>query len=257
MFTISSQVTRMLHWFRALVSAFKPLRAGVLAILAISTLGPVAVVTYRPYSSLYLFMGAAAWVIAVGVKRQGLGLIAKAGSWKRLSREWRGVSVGMWSGFTELGLTLLFFLVLLRWLDFFRVLVFGFGVATAEALFLIWIGYLHRSRSLQPPEASVEPGTQSFVVRNMFLIERVLATGIHILSRTLIYESITVSSLLLGLFSFRVFSVVDGVAHYGHLSKWNWLLPKTARSYYGLIFALIVFQTVVAVLFYCKLLEFR
>ena len=151
---------------------------------------------------------------------------------------------GLVSGITELGLALLFF-VFLKQLTFGQVVAFGIGIGTIEAYLVATPSHPLKGTALETAsrqlEATVErlPDNRRWIYQvAMPIAERLIATGIHIGTRGLVYVSWRSGGPLPFLFALLIFLVADGVLgyrllHQGKLADLR-VLNRTYASLLGL-----------------------
>jgi hypothetical protein len=202
---------------------------------------PVAWLMLESASPGVIGLGSAAWLLAVILKIPLATALRFYCRRHELGKYERAVVVGLFSGLSELGLSVVCFASLLGPLDVTDIVAFGVGASSTEVC-LVMILALSQKSEPESERAWVAGARESLVVRYMQPLERFLAMGLHVASRGLVYFALLDRSYLLGIFPFVCFSAVDGVACYGHNSDWNWFTPTVARSFYGFIGLLVVVQ---------------
>ena len=127
---------------------------------------------------------------------------------------------GLVSGLTELGLALIFF-AFLPVLTFWEVVAFGVGIGTIEALLVATTPNLLKGTALEPAVAELEamvarlPRGRRFVYGYVFpFLERLIAVGIHVGTRGLVYVAYRAVDPLPFLLAMAAFVLADGVVGY-------------------------------------------
>jgi hypothetical protein len=105
---------------------------------------------------------------------------------------------------------------------------FGAGAGWIEVIALLIPGLFWNK------DKAPEQECDSWHVRWTFLIERTGAVLLHIGTRGLVWLAIR-QSIWFAIPAFVGFAVVDGLAVYGTLKKWDWLEQKTWRWFFGIL----------------------
>jgi hypothetical protein len=170
--------------------------SGLAALVA----GPVLILRLRfgaRWSSFLL--GIVSFLIAVVVKF-GLSLAIPE----------TAVTSGVLSALTELGAAALFLRPRMRGAD---VVAFGAGIGCFEILLKTALGVVG---------ASEAAGSAVAVPLLLPLVEHAANLVGHTATRVMVYVGRSVRRLLPAVFALLTFSLVDGVADYGHLRGWDW-----------------------------------
>jgi uncharacterized membrane protein YhfC len=163
------------------------------------------------------------------------------------------ITNGLVSGITELGAALLAFLYL-KQLSLSEVIAFGIGVGAIEA-FLVAAPGSHPLRgtkleeSVQRLEQRVDElsgRSRFFHVEILGVVERILATGIHIGTRGLVYVAYRTGFVVPAIIALAVFVLADGIG-YQRLYKGSLEDMRVLRRFYVFL-ALLSLGTVIAFL---------
>jgi len=127
---------------------------------------------------------------------------------------------GLTSGITELGLALVFF-AFLPVLSLWDVIAFGIGIGTIEAGLVATTPSLLQGTALEAPAAELEAtvarmrGIRQFVYGYALpFTERLIATGIHVGTRGLVYVAYRSMTPLPAVIALATFVLADGVIGY-------------------------------------------
>lgn len=209
-----------------------PLSSRILPLLlAIGV--PASYIAVFPSSSSSMGAGGALWILAVGVKYY-IGRIV----YSKKSRIVDASIGGVWSAFTELGSVALWFHYQISSspIPSEAVVAVGIGAGCTEIIGLYIYGIVHHIKTpAKPPSEWVKGARVSWVIRYMFLIERLCALSIHVGSRCLIYMAVRSGSVVLSVIPILLFSIIDGSAIYGKSTGWNWYQPRLATRFYFFI----------------------
>jgi hypothetical protein len=205
---------------------------SLVALLSLAVI-PAAFLARRLAVPWYLILfGAVTWGIAVALKKP---LAVQLNKWlKNSSRTYVSASQGLLSAVLELGCAALY-LWRMKGADIYSVLGFGVGAGAAEVVYVLVVGSLAK-RDQEREAAWAAAARESLCVRYQVPIERFFATIGHVGSRGLVYVGLHVAipgGLILLLGALVFFTVVDGVATYGHLCRWDWSNPVICRSVHG------------------------
>lgn len=187
----------------------------------------------------------------------GFGCILKMalyhGLIRRLPHDERcllGVSAlnGLVSGLTELGLALVFFLVL-KPLTLPEVLAFGIGIGAIEAFLVATTGDPLKGTDLAEPARRLEEvvssqtGLRGIVYRQILpCLERLIAAALHVGTRGLVYLSRRSGSPVPFLVALGVFVLADGVVGYRLLHEGRLTDLGVLRRTYLVLAGLAVFS---------------
>lgn len=213
--------------------------------MALAVFGPLALTIVSPQTFWYLAAGAAAWAVAVVLKKQGVRIVRRIFGGLSLTPIWQAGLLGVWSAATELGLVSIVFVLAPRPMLTINVVAVGVGAACTEIIYLVVLSVLRRSATQR--ERWIEEAKKSFVVRHIFFIERAIACIGHVAARALIYVSIYRYSMWAALVAFAGFGIVDGAASYGRLQKWDWLRPRVAHLYYAMATVAVLLKSITVV----------
>jgi hypothetical protein len=101
------------------------------------------------------------------------------------------------------------------------ILAFAVGAGSFEGLLVVGAALLSRPT----PEAQAQweqRAREAWVVRFQFALERLIAWGGHLGSRSLVAYSWRTGAWGFGLAALITFSITDGLATYGQLREWDW-----------------------------------
>jgi len=185
-----------------------------------------------------MLAGAVTWALALPVKGPAYRLAARLLRKRLRTAEWAAVC-GVLSAVSELALSGAYLIWFLPSSSVPNLIGFGVGASSAEILFLLTTSVVrripHRGRS--HPDTRAAEVHRSFCIRYQFLVERFATLLLHVGSRCLVYMSLSQHEPWAGLWAMVSFSVVDGVAAYGKLCRWNWFDPHICRTFYGIVLA--------------------
>lgn len=173
--------------------------------------------------------GALLWLIAVCIKRW----LNPALSRRLVSRAilTRASSQGLLSAVLELGAAACYF-AFSPDLSLVNVVAFGAGAGSAEAAYVLGLGFFGPQPTTAALDAWAQGAATSLCVRYMVPIERFFALVGHTGSRGLVYLALyspaPTAGLLLSV-AVLLFALIDGVAVYGHLQNWDWFDPVICR----------------------------
>lgn len=205
------------------------------AALAAAALAPVLVLALAPGQWLPFLLGMASWALGLAAKL----VLNRPRAVKKLMRGSLSGSAawGAISGISELGMLWLCFAALDVPATALAGAIAGVGAASLEVYYIIGEGIRHRNAPDQEKQQRIwlRGARYSGLVRHMFLIERVLAGGIHIGTRALFLGGIERGLPLASAAAILTFVAVDGTATYGVGRRWNWCAPRTARRFYSLL----------------------
>jgi hypothetical protein len=170
----------------------------------------------------WLGLGVASWMLGVLVK-QVLAVSGEAVGQERLCPVSQATINGLISALTELGAAAWFLRrAQLRWAD---ILAFGVAIGAFEVFVVLWLVWLEWLDG--PPAGSLPP-----IFELDLLVQRSIAMMGHVASRVLVYVGLRMRWLLPALIAVTLFSLVDGVADYSLVARWDWSDPKVITGYY-------------------------
>lgn len=199
-------------------------------------------------------------IVAYGFLAWALGVLVKLGLDQalvapvlhpRLSPAALGVTQGLVSSVTEMGATALVLRFALPHLSLTEAMAFGAGAACETVLLL----------AVPEPLSGTPFGThvagemaalrkeRPGLLFTICVVERTLATVLHIASRVLVYLTLRLGTPLPALAAFLTFAAVDGVAYYGLVRKWRLTEPADLRRLYGWIAAMVAVQVAAVAVF--------
>jgi hypothetical protein len=220
-------------------------------------IAPVAylILAYRVSLGWFLY-GAFAWAIGLAIKKivwfaLSPMLKGRSGHLSPWNAKVVAAGSGLWSGVAELSTTAAVFL----WLapspsSLVQLVAFGVGAGSLEVLHLYFIMHDREERSRRLEEEVKELEVRSLGTYPLWsgVLERAVATVFHVISRLLLYLSLRYTDPLPGLIALAGFTILDGVAYYGHDQKWDWLNPRVIGLFHA--FALAVTLAVVLAAFW-------
>jgi hypothetical protein len=217
---------------------------GCMQLLGFLLLGvgvPLGLIISGVSSWQWLGLGALAWGVSLGIKVIPRKLAAaRLPSTRHHAAVW-----GTWSALCELGLAALVFAVVDPRPSFNDALGFGAGAGSVEVLYTLVFGIVVGIRS---PSQDDSQQTHPFVAWSG-VIERVLTLIGHVATRLLVWEGTRSMVGVWGaLFGFASFAVVDGVATYGTLARWEWTEPRTSMRFYAFLFAVTLLEALVVLI---------
>jgi hypothetical protein len=176
--------------------------------------------------------GAAAWAVAVAVKRAVAAPIRRHGAGRPVAR---AATLGALSAATELSVSQ-------AWLGRRArphpdLLAFGAGAAGAEAVALIVFGAFGESPSQERMMRWADGARRSRLVRHALFAERLSATIGHVASRSLLALGVRWRRPLTAGLPILLFAGVDAVASYGHQAGWDWCDPTMLRRFHAFLTA--------------------
>ncbi len=163
----------------------------------------------------------------------------------RLSNTWLGISQGIVSACSELGASFLFFLYVVPDLTFAQLVGFGLASGSIEAIILPFMKNPLEGTPLEEhADETLKRSEGKGAVQWLGVVERIMATCIHIASRGLVYISYSTGNIFPALFAFAGFASIDGRAYFAHLEKWRFDEIRVVGRFYrymGTITAVMVF----------------
>ena len=194
--------------------------------------------------------GVLAWVAAVLLKTAIHQLVIDRVVRQGASHRAVAAIQGLLSASTELGVAAVFFMYIWQPATMAELIGFGAGAGMAEAVILPSLKNPLKGTSLELHATEVLACTGGdSTIQWLSVLERVLATVLHIASRSLVYLTFLSSNPLPAVLAVGGFSCVDGVAYYGHLKKWRFDSVRTLASMYGYIGGIAAALTGIFVIF--------
>jgi hypothetical protein len=203
-----------------------------------TTVALIAIVTAPPCLCVWLWRtgwqglaaGALLWAVAVA----GKGLLFSGLNLRGYSPPVaaKAALLGALSAGFELGAAA-FYLFHAAPAPLAQVASFGIGAGCAEAAYVLGVGVFGPKATPARLAAWIAGASKSLCVRYSVPIERFFALVGHTGSRGLIYVGLHAATAATGAIwiaiAFLLFSLIDGVAVYGHLSGWDWSAPTVCR----------------------------
>jgi hypothetical protein len=176
--------------------------------------------------------GAAAWGVAVAVKRAVAAPLRRRLAGRPVAG---AAALGALSAATELSASQ-------AWLGRRArpqpdLLAFGAGAAGAEAVALIVFGAFGERPSEERVLRWAQGARRSRLVRHALFAERLSATIGHIASRSLLALGVRRRRPVTAGLPILLFAVVDGVASYGDQVGWDWSDPTMLRRFHAFLAA--------------------
>ncbi len=194
--------------------------------------------------------GAFAWIVAVLLKVAIHHIFVEPAVRRGVSYKSISLFQGLLSSSTELGAAALLFWFFWQPDTLAELIGIGAGAGMVEAVILPFIGNPFKGTNLEDHYNDVTESSQGDPqIQWMSVLERVLATTIHISSRSLVYISILSTNPIPCLAALVGFSGVDGLAYYGHLQKWRFDSTRVLLRIYGVMGGIGLLLTGVFVLF--------
>lgn len=212
---------------RSRPSAVAPLAAT----LALAVGLPTALLLLASARWTALAAGAAAWGLAVALKRAAVPSLRRIARLPATSRRASALH-GAWSALAELALAAGFFAAASP-LAAVDVVAFGVGAAVAEILYVIGGGVLAPEPGAE--RAWAAGAARSACVRWALFLERAATTALHVGTRGLVYLAVARPDAPAALLAFASFAAVDGVAAHGLARGWSWFEPRVCRRFYAFV----------------------
>ncbi len=217
-----------------------------LASIAIGVL-PILVITLSVgVSRKVIGKGALAYAAgAVGLKLPLYHLLVVKVLHKKLSNSAIAISQGLVSSVSELGAALGFFLFVTPELTLGELIGFGMAAGSIEAIILPFMKNPLQGTPLEShAEEILHRSSQNLSVEWLGVVERILATLIHISSRGLVYVSYSTGNPVPGFLAFTGFAAIDGRAYYAHLQKWQFDDIRVLLKFYKYLGTMAIVLTV-------------
>ncbi len=191
--------------------------------VAIGILPILVMILWFGVSRKVIGKGALAYAAgAVGLKLPLYHLFVVKVLHKKLSNKWIAISQGVVSSLSELGATLCFFFFVTPELTLGELIGFGMAAGSIEAIILPFMkNPLEGTPLVDHSTEIIQRSSRNMTAEWLGVVERVLATLIHIAARGLVYVSYSTGNLVPGILAFTGFASVDGRAYFAHLQKWR------------------------------------
>lgn len=165
---------------------------------------------------------------------------------EKFSHKWIAIIQGFVSALSELGAALFFFIFVVKELTLTELIGFGIAAGSIEAIILPFMKNPLQGTPLeQHSDETIKKSEENQIVQWLGVIERILASIIHVASRGLVYLSYFTGNLFPIIFAVLGFASVDGRAYYAHLEKWAFdnvqVLIKFYRFLGTIAFTLTIF----------------
>lgn len=211
-----------------------------LLVLSALLLAPLLIAAATHGGFLWFAAGAIVWAISVAAKIP-LARFLHEGLGKSATPETRGAAHGVLSAACELSCAAVCFVWFLPDGSAWTAAAFGAGAGWIEAVALL----IPSIRSGAAGPKSDEP---PWHVRWTFLIERTGAVMGHTGSRGLIWLAV-IRNPWFALPAGMGFVIVDGLAVYGLVKKWEWLEWETWSRFYGAVTTISVLDLLLFIAF--------
>jgi hypothetical protein len=220
--------------------------SSVAALIAIAVAPPWLCIALGRASWHLVAAGGLIWFASVCVKR----LIV----WVTRTHPSRGVASpltlaalqGVISAATELGAAAAY-LAVFPPVTLAGIVAFGVGAGCAEVAYVLLLGIFGPEVDEAELRAWVRGATVSWCVRYAVPIERLFALIGHTGARGLVYVALLQASplgVLWGSCAVLLFAMIDGVAVYGHIKKWQWHDPAICRRAHSFFAAISIVESV-------------
>ena len=204
---------------------------SLIGAIGVSVLLPGLVLVILPHLAQAMLYGALAWAAAVIVK---IAVSLFPGAKRIMAAGKTGAAVwGAFSGLAELGLLGYLMLEGVVSTGAASAAATGIGAASLEIVYVLAEGVITDIRHPDPAkyQAWLRGARRSLWVANIIFIERSAATILHVGTRGLLAISIGQILLFPIMIAMVSFAVVDGLATYGAVRKWNWFNPILCRLF--------------------------
>lgn len=192
---------------------------------------------------------------AVGLKLPLYHLLVVKVLHRKLSNTSLAVSQGVVSSLSELGATLCFFFFVTPQLTLGELIGFGMAAGSIEAIILPFMKNPLQGTPLEEhSEEVIQRSSQNLSLEWWGVVERMLATLIHITTRGLVYISYSTGNLVPGFLAFAGFASIDGRAYYAHLQKWRFDDIRVLLRFYRYLGTTAILLTLVFVSLYYLLM---
>jgi len=182
---------------------------------------------------VWMAAGGAAWTLGVGLKWAGWSLAPRIRGgaverWLCRLAAWSPPSMagvaGVWSGLTELSASLL----VLLWMQPAapsQVVAFGLGAGLLEVLIILITPH-------PQPESTSDCEPDVVEAWASFALERTYATLFHVATRGLLWIGAVHADIFPILLALAGFVLMDGLAHYGEIRRWDWTDRRVLRRFH-------------------------
>jgi hypothetical protein len=215
--------------------------ASLAALVAIAIVPPWLCIVQGGASWHLVAAGALIWSASVCAKRLIVMAAARVrAAFVPLSPMAVAALQGVISAATELGAAAAY-LATLPVASLVELVAFGAGAGCAEAGYVLLLGIFGPQVDEAELRAWARGAAVSWCVRYAVPIERLFALIGHIGARGLVYLALLHGSPLGALWAILavlLFAIVDTVAVYGHLKKWQWHDPalcRPAHSFFAIL----------------------
>lgn len=224
--------------------------SSLAALLAIAVVPPWLCIAVGRASWHLVVAGGLVWFASVCVKR----LVARVTG--ALSSRWAASPVtvaalqGVISAATELGAAAAY-LAVFPPVSFAEIVAFGVGAGCAEVAYVLLLGIFGPRVAEEELRAWMRGAAVSWCVRYAVPIERLFALVGHTGARGLVYVALMDASplgVVWGCCAVLFFAMIDGVAVYGHIKKWQWHDPAICRRAHSFFAALSIVESVLFLL---------
>lgn len=170
---------------------------------------------------------------------------------KKFSNKWNAIIQGIVSSFSELGATLFFFIFVVKELSFAELIGFGVAAGSIEAIILPFMkNPLEGTPLEQHSDETIKKSEDNMALQWMGVIERILASIIHVASRGLVYITYFTGNLFPIIFALLGFALVDGRGYYAHLEKWAFDDIRVLSKFYRFLALIAITLTLLFLPFY-------
>ncbi len=193
---------------------------------------------------------------AVGLKLPLYHLLVTKVLHKKLTNLPLAVSQGIVSALSELGAAFGFFVFVVPTLSFAELVGFGVAAGSIEAIILPFMKNPLQGTPLEEhaeetaARTSEDPGIQWLAV-----VERVLASLLHIATRGLVYVSCSTGNPFPAVVAFLGFASIDGRAYYAHLEKWQFENVRVLGRFYCFLGLVAFSMLLLFLVFYYSLMQ--
>ncbi len=174
---------------------------------------------------------------------------------QKFSHKWIAVIQGIVSAFSELGAALFFFIFVVKELTFAELIGFGVAAGSIEAIILPFMkNPLEGTPLQQHSDETIKKSEENQVVQWMGVLERILASIVHIASRGLVYISYVTGNIVPIIIGLSGFALIDGRAYFAHLEKWAFDDVRVLSKFYLFLGMVALSLTTLFLFFYYLLI---
>ena len=196
--------------------------------------------------------GAGSWGIGSIFKIFAHQLVVKKLSNKKTNNLNVSIANGFVSGISELGGAFLIILLVIALkkftFTFDSILAFGIGIGSLETLLVVYknTSALLKGTSLEESSIKFEEAFKIMEMHNHFIIiyipiiERILATLIHISTRGLVFITVFSQNIFPTIIAIVVFIIADGFLGYNYLVNNKLITKKGLNKFYYYLFILTI-----------------